>query len=167
MASSPFAVSRDDVECVSAEKQLADTLASLQEQGIRVKRSGDEGSTYGSEPIIQRLYLDIEDESPSLYFDPKAEVNQQLVADFVTAAREQQVSLGFYTTATYWNNIMDNIALYSEPDYPLWYPRWDNTNSMEFFEPFAGWGDVLIKQTGGDVAMCGISQVDTDFMERD
>ncbi len=49
--------------------------------------------------------------------------------------------------------------------YPLWYPRYDNTNSMDFFQPFAGWNDVQIKQTGGDVAYCGLTQVDSDYMD--
>jgi hypothetical protein len=36
---------------------------------------------------------------------------------------------------------------------------WDNVDS------FGGWAEVLIKQTNGSTGACGISQVDTDFME--
>ncbi len=50
---------------------------------------------------------------------------------------------------------------------PLWYPRYDGIDSMDFFVPFAGWESVLIKQTGGDTYLCGISQVDSDYMEDD
>jgi hypothetical protein len=45
------------------------------------------------------------------------------------------------------------------------YPRYDGIDSMEFFTPFAGWEEVMIKQTAGDASWCGISQVDTDYSE--
>jgi hypothetical protein len=66
---------------------------------------------------------------------------------------------------------MNNTEAYSGTDrlgryvYPLWYPRYDGVNSMDFFSPFAGWDSVMIKQTGGDVGYCSISQVDSDYME--
>jgi hypothetical protein len=40
---------------------------------------------------------------------------------------------------------------------------------MEFWDTlgsFGGWTEVLIKQTNGSTGTCGISQVDTDYMER-
>jgi hypothetical protein len=45
--------------------------------------------------------------------------------------------------------------------------RWDAEDSMDFFAPFGGWSEVAQqqKQTAGDVDMCGISQVDLDYME--
>ena len=58
---------------------------------------------------------------------------------------------------------MGNIEGYGK--YPLWYPRYDGVNSMDFFVPFADFTEVLIKQTGGDVGYCGITQVDSDYME--
>jgi hypothetical protein len=39
---------------------------------------------------------------------------------------------------------------------------------MDFFAPFGGWSSEVAqqqKQTAGDVDMCGISQVDLDYME--
>jgi hypothetical protein len=89
----------------------------------------------------------------------------KFVADFVAAAAEEGVSLGFYSTTTYWTDIMADSAQYSEPEFPLWYPRWDAEDSMDFFAPFGGWSEVAQKQTAGDVDMCGISQVDLDYME--
>lgn len=181
IASSPFALSREDVVCPSAKQQLTDTLDFLAEHDITVARSGDisedtsrvsSGEGEGQEaaarrPTIQRLYLDIEDEAPSLYFDPDPAVNAQFVSEFVAAAVALRVPLGFYTTSSYWSNIMADSEQYSEPAYPLWYPRWDAVNSMDFFSPFGGWGAVQVKQTAGDVALCGISQVDLDYMEEE
>jgi hypothetical protein len=38
---------------------------------------------------------------------------------------------------------------------------------MDFFAPYGGWSEVAQqqKQTAGGVDMCGISQVDLDYME--
>ena len=91
-------------------------------------------------------------------------MNQQLLADMVHSIQDSGALVGIYTTKTYWTNIMDDVEGYSQ--FPLWYPRYDADNSMDFFESFGGWTDVLIKQTGGDVGYCGISQVDSDYMER-
>ena len=126
------------------------------------------------------------DETPSKYFDPNVIVNQNALAQMVATAQEHAVALGIYTTKTYWTNIMGGIEGYSI--YPLWYlfilyinfyrlfgmtlrsivllnryPRYDGVDSMDFFEPFAGWANATIKQTGGDVGYCGISQVDSDY----
>jgi hypothetical protein len=38
---------------------------------------------------------------------------------------------------------------------------------MEFFAPFGGWGGVQVKQPAGDVGLCGVSQVDMDYMEEE
>ena len=45
--------------------------------------------------------------------------------------------------------------------------RWDAEDSVDFFAPFGGWSAVAQqqKQTAGDVDICGISQVDLDYME--
>lgn len=177
IASSPFALSRDDVECPPAAQQLSDTLSFLSAGGVDVARSPaaetpappdasvTEQTGGAGRPTLQRLFLDIEDMSPAYYFDPDPAVNQKFVADFVATAAAEHVPVGFYTTSTYWSSIMDDISDYSEPVFPLWYPRWDATNTMEFFEPFAGWGAVAMKQTAGDVDLCGISQVDLDYMQ--
>ncbi len=73
------------------------------------------------------------------------------------------IPMGIYTTKTYWNIIMGNNMNFGK--YSLWYPRYDGVNSFEFFAPFAGWTTLSIKQTAGDAPWCGISQVDSDFIE--
>ena len=58
---------------------------------------------------------------------------------------------------------MGGITDYSK--YPLWYPRYDAIDNMDFFVPFSGWETVNIKQTGGSTYLCNISQVDNDYKE--
>jgi hypothetical protein len=173
LPSSPFALSREDVECPSPRRQLEDTLAFLAAHQVQVARTGSseekkkkkkEEEEKEAQPTLRRLYLDIEDESTAFYFDPDPAVNQQFVAELVAAAAELGVPLGFYTTSSYWDRIMGGTEEYSEPRFPLWYPRWDGAADMDFFVPFGGWGGVQTKQTGGDVGLCGVQQVDLDFM---
>ena len=57
---------------------------------------------------------------------------------------------------------MGGISDYSQ--YPIWYPRYDGVDSMDFFQPFSGWENVSVKQTGGDTFLCNIAQVDSDFI---
>lgn len=154
--------------CPSAKQQLTDTLDYFAANNIgvarRVGEAGKENSP--SKPLVQRLFLDIEDPSPSLYFDPDPAVNQLFVSEFVAAAADLDTPLGFYTTSSYWSTIMANSEEYSEEEgFPLWYPRWDGEDNMDFFVPFGGWDTVRVKQTAGDVGLCGVSQVDMDYME--
>jgi hypothetical protein len=51
---------------------------------------------------------------------------------------------------------------------PLWMPRYDSLDSMSFFEPFANWTQVFMKQTSGGAASLrrlGTSRVCTDYKE--
>eukprot|EP00602_Paraphysomonas_sp_CaronLab_P010234 CAMPEP_0185018932 /NCGR_PEP_ID=MMETSP1103-20130426/1595_1 /TAXON_ID=36769 /ORGANISM="Paraphysomonas bandaiensis, Strain Caron Lab Isolate" /LENGTH=248 /DNA_ID=CAMNT_0027548985 /DNA_START=70 /DNA_END=816 /DNA_ORIENTATION=+ len=151
---------KNGIECESPSEQLRSTIDYLEKNGITVLR---QNSVEASGPVVRRLWLDVEDEDPSTYYDSDPAVNQKVLDEFATAAASEGVFLGIYTTMTYWTNIMGGVEGYSQ--YPLWYPRYDAEDSMDFFEPFAGWEDVLIKQTGGDVGFCGITQVDSDYME--
>ncbi len=76
------------------------------------------------------------------------------------------IEVGIYTTKSYWANIMNNVIGYG--NCKLWYPRYDGVANMDFaatYLPFADFTQVYIKQTGGDVELCGLSQVDSDYME--
>ena len=97
------------------------------------------------------------------YSDPA--VNQKFIEEMVTALQKSRVPVGIYTTKTYWAQIMNNDMNWNYGKYPLWYPRYDAINSFDFFAPFAAWNNVDIKQTGGDVGYCGVSQVDSDFIQ--
>lgn len=142
---STYAVT-NNITCVTAYQQAKDSVDYLRENGV----------------TINRMYIDIEDESPSKYYDSNTDYNINFIAELVTAIEEMNTEVAIYTTKTYWQNIMNNVEGYSK--YKLWYPRYDNVNSMDFFSSFGGWTSVYIKQTGGDSAYCDISQVDTDFM---
>lgn len=159
MPTSPYAASKN-ITCASAKDQVLDTIHNLERNGIFVKRTGE---TVAQGPIsVNRIWLDIEDESPATYYDSNPTANQQFIGEMVEAMTRLRIPIGIYTTKTYWQNIMGNIEGYSK--YPLWYPRYDGVNTMDFFSPFAGWTEALIKQTGGDSGWCSISQVDPDYM---
>jgi hypothetical protein len=180
------------VACSSPASQMKQTIDFLESSGVRVRRSrgGEEGGD-GVAPSVRRIWLDIEDEDPSIYYDTDVTVNQAAIDELIATAEAEGVYVGIYTTKTYWTKIMGGVEGYSQ--YPLWYPRYDGENSMDFFETFAGWESVYIKQTAGDagmrlwmcfdffcvhiylivafavlsipIALCDISQVDTDYME--
>ncbi len=89
-------------------------------------------------------------------------MNQAFLENMVKSLESRGIQVGIYTTKTYWTNIMASNPSYGT--YPLWYPRYDGIDSFDFFAPFAGWTQLLIKQTAGDAPLCGLSQVDTDYM---
>jgi len=150
--SSAFNVAHN-YSCPSGAAQVEDTLNMLEEAGI-----------VGPNSPQLRIWLDIEEADPPQYFDLDPAVNQQLVSEMVTALESKSVSVGIYTTKTYWKQIMGDVVGYGSK-YPLWYPRYDGINSMDFFVPFADFKSVMIKQTSGDTPMCGIS-LDNDFMQQ-
>jgi len=161
VTSSAYAISHN-ITCPSASEQVDMTLKALSAANV-IFSSQKTQETPENAVVLNMMWLDIEDESPSKYFDATPSINTQLMAAMVAALETYKVPVGIYSTKTYWQNIMGNIEGYSK--YPLWYPRYDNINSMDFFTPFAGWESVLIKQTAGDSYYCDITQVDTDYME--
>jgi hypothetical protein len=163
MPTSPYSISHQ-VSCPSAEQQVLDTVNLMKENNIRIKRSlSDENDETDGSVVVNRIWLDIEDESPSLYYDADVTKNQAFIASIVAEIEKLKIPVGIYTTKTYWTNIMGNILGYGK--YPLWYPRYDGVATLDFFAPFADWTEVKIKQTAGDSGFCGIKQVDTDYRE--
>lgn len=162
ISSSSYSISHN-ITCETPTNQIIHSIKYLEENGIQIKRKNNKNKLNNDIPIVTRFWFDIEDEDPSKYFDSDPTVNQKVLAELTEAGENENLYLGIYTTKTYWNNIMGNIEGYGQ--YPLWYPRYDGVNSMDFFVPFADFTEVLIKQTGGDVGYCGITQVDSDYME--
>mmetsp|Transcript_20402 Transcript_20402/g.34165 ORF Transcript_20402/g.34165 Transcript_20402/m.34165 type:complete len:249 (-) Transcript_20402:405-1151(-) len=162
IATSNYAVS-NDITCKSAAQQFHETVIYLVNNDITFNQSG----AYS----LNRMWIDIEDESPNKYYDSDPAVNQAFIKEMVNAANHMKIPVGMYTTATYWDQIMNGTEDYSEKDdegnyrYPLWYPRYDGEDSMDFYTPFAGWDAVQIKQTGGNVGWCNLTQVDSDYQE--
>jgi hypothetical protein len=159
IASSAYNVA-NNITCLSAIEQVRTVVSYLTSNEISIKRTFN-NEIKSSKATINRLWLDIEDEVPSKYFDVDPKVNQIFIQEMTDAIEKERISMGIYTTVTYWDNIMDNIGGYSQ--FPLWYPRYDDINSMDFFTPFGGWTSCDIKQTGGDLTLCNV-RVDTDYM---
>lgn len=163
ITTSPYSLA-NNITCDSPTQQLLETVQYLAQNQVYFHHRLE--GVY-----LSRMWLDVEDENPSKYYDPNPTVNQLFFQEMTMAAEKMKLPMGIYTTKTYWSQIMNNTDVYSTKNsdgsyvYPLWYPRYDGVNSMDFFEPFAGWESVQIKQTGGDVGYCGISQVDSNYME--
>lgn len=126
------------------------------------------------EVLVRRLYVNVEDEVPNRYFDMNAAVNVQFLADLSNEATRLGLQLGVYTTRRDWFNVMTRslpdttavngrIPVYPLPNssyttqnpfsaLPLWLPRYDGVQNMEFFAPFADWTSVFVKQTAGGSA---------------
>lgn len=117
ITTSPYAVGKN-ITCDSAEDQVTKTLDFLHENGVYVKGERASEKLPTAPVFINRMWIDIEDESPSKYYDPDTSVNQEFLAAMVAKLNELKVPVGIYTTKTYWTNILNNIEGYSS--YPLW-----------------------------------------------
>jgi len=163
MQTSPYATA-NKVVCVEPEQQVIDTVNFLKENKVIVGHSKDAKSLNTGYTLVNRIWLDVEDEDPSRYYDNDPVKNQEFMARVVAQLEKMNIPVGIYTTKTYWQNIMGNILGYGEK-YPLWYPRYDDIATLDFYVPFADFNEVKIKQTAGDSGFCGISQVDNDYRE--
>jgi hypothetical protein len=161
---SAYAISTN-LTCDSAEGQVKAMVSYLQSEGIFIKGSSLQPN---GEPVavVNSIWLDIEDEVPAKWFSTDTSANQNLFADLVNAVEGLGIVAGVYSTSAYWKNILDNVEGYGST-HSLWYPRYDATDSFDFFEPFADWtlDSLKIKQTGGNVGTCGLTQVDSNYAE--
>lgn len=119
VSSSAYSQSHDIV-CDAPADQVTKSIEYLESNGIKVWRKGDV-ELDSSSPVVRRVWLDIEDEDPSTYYDEDVAVNQAVLSDLISSGESQGVLMGIYTTKTYWTNIMGGIEGYSH--LPLWYPR--------------------------------------------
>lgn len=145
-----------NITCSSPEDQVDEIIRYLHQNGIFIGENSSSTLTW-----LDRIWIDIEDETPSKYYDVDVIANQKFISSMTAHLGLRQAPVGIYTTKTYWQNIMGNIEGYSS--YPLWYPRYDGINNLDFFSSFGGWQEVYIKQTGGDANWCNIL-VDPDYM---
>ncbi len=161
--SAPSSVA-NNVTCGSADDQVSASLSYLESNGVYINGYNDDKST-SKDPVLNKIWLDIEDEVPSKYFSEDISQNTDYLSQVVSSLEGKGVTVGIYTTITYWENIMGNVEGYG--DHALWYPRYDAKNSYDFFEPFADFtiDSLMVKQTGGNVNTCGLSQVDSDYSE--
>lgn len=154
---SPYSASKN-ITCPSAAEQIQSTLDMLHAGGIGFQGEAD-ASAYSV--LLNRLWVDIEDDVPAKYYDADPEVNQAFIAEYVAELNQRSIAVGIYVNKNGWQNIMANVEDYAQ--YPLWYPKYDGIDSMDFFVPFGGWTECQIKQTAGDSGLCKLSQVDSDY----
>lgn len=105
--------------CASVEQQLETIIGSLLEYQIKFKNNAvsnatefDLGFDGGGSPTraptlspssstvrtLQRLYVDIEDESPNRYLSEQHWENNQYLAELTNAAHRREIEVGIYTT---------------------------------------------------------------------
>ena len=156
----------NNITCASASSQVIDTVQYLEREGVSILGSSIQPKNSKIEAVVNAVWLDIEDEVPSKYYASDPSINQAFLADIVAALEGLGIEVGIYSTSTYWKNILDNVEGYGCA-HSLWYPRYDNTSSFEFFEPFADWelSSLKVKQIAPDVGLCGVSQIDQNYAE--
>ena len=166
VSQAPYSI-QHNITCDDASVLVTRTLQFLAEEGIWVNNSSvSPAPFFPVRATLGRIWIDIEDEVPSKYFSPDTNDNTKFLSDMVQSMKGYGIEVGIYTTKTYWSDIMDNVLGYG--NLKLWYPRYDGVNNMDSVKatlPFADFTQVYIKQTGGDVELCGLSQVDSDYMD--
>ena len=111
-ANSPYALN-NSIACDTAEVQVKRTLDFLAEDGIGVQGSSLQPTPYFPlRATLGRIWIDIEDESPSKYFSPTIKDNTDLLDAYVGALEGYGITVGLYTTKTYWKNIMGDVEGY-------------------------------------------------------
>lgn len=92
--------------------------------------------------------------------------NVKFMLELQHEAVRHGVQLGIYTSKNEWLNIMtapvdgqirypvdaaalNHTATNPFNDLPLWTPRFDSVNSMDFYAPFGDWARVFMKEVSG------------------
>jgi len=116
--------------------------------------------------VVKRLFVCFEDEIPNRYMSNNHGENVKFMLDLQHEAVSHGVQLGIYTTKNEWLNIMTTpvngkpvypldatasnfTSINPFKDLPLWTPRFDSTNSMDFYAPFGNWTWVYMKEISG------------------
>jgi hypothetical protein len=129
----------------SGQQQATNTVQFISSQGLQTNQ--------------YNLWVDIESCS-GCWSD--ANTNANFMYDLINELQNQGVSVGVYTSASQWSQIMGSWDGLSS--FPLWYPHYDHNPSFSDFRPFAGWTQPTMKQYAGDTSFCGASDVDLDYI---
>eukprot|EP01132_Coremiostelium_polycephalum_P001189 gene1189-1502_t len=97
------------------------------------------------------VWLDIEG---TQYWSSDIQTNRNFFNDMVQGAKDMNIPIGVYTSASQWSPIMG--AWDGGSEFPLWYAHYDNSASFSDYRTFGGWSNPSIKQYMGDVSACGI-----------
>ena len=124
-------------------------------------------SPHSTVNLLQRLFVCFEDEVPNRYMSNNHGDNVQFMLDLQNEAVSHGIQLGIYTTKNDWLNSMtetvdkatiyytsgndtnSNVTVNPFNHLPLWVPRFDSINSMDFYAPFGDWSRVFMKQISG------------------
>jgi hypothetical protein len=133
--------------------------------------------------LLQRLFVCFEDEVPNRFLASEHGENVRFLLELVDEATAMGIQVGVYTTRNDWlNTVTDRIGpqlVYHITNttttdtnpfsgLPLWTPRFDSRNSMDFYAPFGDWEAPLLKQvTGATTALhrIGSDRVELNYMD--
>lgn len=79
--------------------------------------------------------------------DPATNCN--FLQAMISQGNQLSLSMGVYTSAYMWGQIMGNCTVGMEANLPLWYAHYDDTESFNDFTGFGGWGRPAMKQLSG------------------
>ena len=91
--------------------------------------------------------------------------NCNYIGQLISAANENNASVGIYSSDEEWANVMGSSkSCTNYTNYPLWYAHYDNKKSFSDFQSvsFGGWTNPNVKQYQGDTSMCNVD-VDLDW----
>lgn len=93
-------------------------------------------------------------------WDGSDTTNARTVLEFALLLESFGFQVGIYASDWAWTQVCGSEPGF--PNYPLWYPHYDNNQTFDDFEPFAGWTKPVLKQYAPTLDMCGAS-VDLDW----
>ena len=191
--------SKNGVSCGTATEQVEDIINYLNNNGAPFDQSNAPSGTAPSgftrltltaKPhnfTVSALVINLEDQTPNLYFDTDHERNVAFLAEFVNAAKVNNIVVYFYTTLRDWYKIFpdsyDGVIAYSLPSLaagtystvnpfrsiPLIMPRYDGVASTtNTFGAFEGWTSMAMKQLSGGSTLqrrMGGSRVCVDYLD--
>jgi len=102
----------NNITC-APDVQMVSTIECLEANGIQVLRSKESRYSTDIGPVVNRIWLDVEDENPSKYYDPNPEYNAKFLQSMEAVAVSMAVQLGIYTTKVI-KNKENNSQFYTE-----------------------------------------------------
>jgi len=87
--------------------------------------------------------------------------NRKFLTEMFNEAPRHGKAVGVYTSSAEWSQIVGNDWTVGAK-FPLWWPRWDNKDTLDNFVPFAGWNSCMMKQYFANTNVCGI-MIDGNF----
>jgi len=83
------------------------------------------------------------------------EANRAFLSAMFDEAPKHGKPVGIYTSSAEWSVVVGNDWT-AGAKFKLWWARWDNKQTLDNFQPFAGWTSCYIKQYSDEVRKCNI-----------